>query len=193
MARRSRPINPFYPLLVVVSVVFVVTASAYGVMALRAISPASAGGNHPLLAFLDRHGMLLLMVEVARSGGRVRFGDGDRPLLDRARCRAAANRPPVRSQMTCGRRKAVIIDAGVRACPRNAGDCPLLRGPIGSRSPQEKNRMKVNHYEQAEQAAVPMEGAVGCQMRRLLGPEDGTPTFAMRQFEVAPGRPHSPS
>ena len=28
-------------------------------------------------------------------------------------------------------------------------------------------------------------------MRRLLGPEDGTPTFAMRQFEVAPGG-HTP-
>jgi quercetin dioxygenase-like cupin family protein len=51
--------------------------------------------------------------------------------------------------------------------------------------------MKVNHFEEAEQAAVPMEGAVGCQMRRLLGPEDGTPTFAMRQFEVAPGG-HTP-
>ena len=51
--------------------------------------------------------------------------------------------------------------------------------------------MKVNHFEDAEQAAVPMDGAVGCQMRRLLGPEDGTPTFAMRQFEVAPGG-HTP-
>jgi hypothetical protein len=60
-----RPINPFYPLLIVVSVVFVVTACAYGVMALRAISPGTAGGPHPLLAFLDRHGMLLLMAEVA--------------------------------------------------------------------------------------------------------------------------------
>jgi len=60
-----RPINPFFPLLVVVSVVFVVTACAFGVMALRAISPAATGGHHPLLAFLDRHGVLLLMVEVA--------------------------------------------------------------------------------------------------------------------------------
>ena len=65
VARRNRPINPFYPLLVVVSVVFAVTACAYGVMALRAISPATAGGRHPLLEFLDHHGMVLLMVEVA--------------------------------------------------------------------------------------------------------------------------------
>lgn len=62
--KRNRPINPFFPLLVVVSIVFVITACAYGVMALRAISPAATGGRHPLLAFLDRHGMLLLMVEV---------------------------------------------------------------------------------------------------------------------------------
>ncbi|HEX4142555.1 MAG TPA: hypothetical protein VHY91_03320 [Pirellulales bacterium] len=60
-----RPINPFYPLLIAVSVIFVITACAYGVMALRAISSATAGTGHPLLAFLDRHGMLLLMVEVA--------------------------------------------------------------------------------------------------------------------------------
>ncbi|HTU26504.1 MAG TPA: cupin domain-containing protein [Pirellulales bacterium] len=51
--------------------------------------------------------------------------------------------------------------------------------------------MKVNHFEAVEKAPVPMDGAVGCQMRRLLGPEDGTPTFAMRQFEVAPGG-HTP-
>ena len=51
--------------------------------------------------------------------------------------------------------------------------------------------MKISPYEKAEQAPVPMEGAVGCKMRRLLGPEDGTPTFAMRQFEVAPGG-HTP-
>jgi uncharacterized membrane protein len=65
VARRSRPINPFYPLLVVVSVIFVVTACAYGMMALRAISPATADDRHPLLEFLDRRGMWLLLVEVA--------------------------------------------------------------------------------------------------------------------------------
>jgi uncharacterized membrane protein len=63
-----RPINPFFPLLVAVSVVFVVTACAYGVMAVRAISPVAASSRHPLLVFLDHHGMLLLMVEVAVLG-----------------------------------------------------------------------------------------------------------------------------
>ena len=47
--------------------------------------------------------------------------------------------------------------------------------------------MNVNHFEKTAQAPVHMEGAAGCQVRWLLGPEQGTPTFAMRQFEVAPG------
>ena len=34
-------------------------------MTVRALAPGGADGNHPLLAFLDRHGMLLLLTEVA--------------------------------------------------------------------------------------------------------------------------------
>ena len=47
--------------------------------------------------------------------------------------------------------------------------------------------MNVSHFEKTAQAPVHMEGASGCQVRWLLGPEQGTPNFAMRQFEVAPG------
>ena len=47
--------------------------------------------------------------------------------------------------------------------------------------------MKVNHYEGVSQQPVEMEGSQGCSVRWLLGERDGTPTFAMRQFEVAPG------
>jgi quercetin dioxygenase-like cupin family protein len=47
--------------------------------------------------------------------------------------------------------------------------------------------MKVNQYEQVPQQPVEMEGSAGCQVRQLLGERDGTPNFAMRQFEVAPG------
>jgi quercetin dioxygenase-like cupin family protein len=47
--------------------------------------------------------------------------------------------------------------------------------------------MKVNHYEAVPAKPVDMEGARGCTVRWLLGQADGTPTFAMRQFEVAPG------
>jgi quercetin dioxygenase-like cupin family protein len=47
--------------------------------------------------------------------------------------------------------------------------------------------MKVNHYEKVPQQPVEMEGSHGCSVRWLLGERDGTPNFAMRQFEVAPG------
>lgn len=45
--------------------------------------------------------------------------------------------------------------------------------------------MKVNHFEQVELQPVDMEGSTGCSVRQLLGEKDGTPNFAMRQFEVA--------
>jgi quercetin dioxygenase-like cupin family protein len=51
--------------------------------------------------------------------------------------------------------------------------------------------MKVNHYEEVDPQTVEMEGAVGCQVRWLVGEPDGAPTFAMRQFEVASGG-HTP-
>jgi quercetin dioxygenase-like cupin family protein len=51
--------------------------------------------------------------------------------------------------------------------------------------------MKVNHYEAVQQQPVEMEGSEGCHVRWLLGEKDGTPNFAMRQFEVAPGG-HTP-
>ncbi|REK17906.1 MAG: cupin domain-containing protein [Planctomycetota bacterium] len=47
--------------------------------------------------------------------------------------------------------------------------------------------MKVQHYEQVEQAPVTMEGSSGCSVRWLIDEESGAPNFAMRQFEVAPG------
>ncbi len=51
--------------------------------------------------------------------------------------------------------------------------------------------MKVNHYEQVESNPVEMEGAAGCRVRWLVDENGGAPTFAMRQFEVAPGG-HTP-
>lgn len=47
--------------------------------------------------------------------------------------------------------------------------------------------MKVQHFEAVPAQSVAMPGASGCTVRWLLGPADGTPNFAMRQFEVAPG------
>jgi len=47
--------------------------------------------------------------------------------------------------------------------------------------------MKVNHYEAVDERPVEMEGAHGCTVRQLVNSADGAPTFAMRQFTVAPG------
>jgi quercetin dioxygenase-like cupin family protein len=47
--------------------------------------------------------------------------------------------------------------------------------------------MKVNNYKAVPATPVEMEGAHACTVRQLLGQTDGTPTFAMREFEVAPG------
>ena len=47
--------------------------------------------------------------------------------------------------------------------------------------------MKVQNYESVEQQTVEMEGAHDCKVRQLIGENHGAPTFAMRQFEVAPG------
>ncbi len=45
--------------------------------------------------------------------------------------------------------------------------------------------MKVRHYEQVQQESVDMDGAEQCSIRWLIGPDDGAPNFAMRQFDVA--------
>lgn len=47
--------------------------------------------------------------------------------------------------------------------------------------------MKVTPADAVKQQKVTMPGAEGCQVRWLVDEEDGAPTFAMRQFEVAPG------
>ena len=62
MAKVKEPVNPFYVLLVLVGLVFLVTACAYGVMAYRAITPAPGGRPepHPLTEFLDHHGIEMM-------------------------------------------------------------------------------------------------------------------------------------
>ena len=51
--------------------------------------------------------------------------------------------------------------------------------------------MKVVDCEQVESKPVELDGAVGCAIRCLIGPEDRAPSFSMRQFEVAAGG-HTP-
>jgi quercetin dioxygenase-like cupin family protein len=47
--------------------------------------------------------------------------------------------------------------------------------------------MKVINSEKVVAKTVEMEGSSNCTVRWLVGEADGAPTFAMRQFEVAPG------
>lgn len=70
MPKSREPGNPFYVLLVLLGVAFLVTACAYGVMAYRAIAPLDRGeaGEHVLTAFLDRYGVSLLTWELALLG-----------------------------------------------------------------------------------------------------------------------------
>jgi hypothetical protein len=59
--------NPFYALLVLVGIAFVLTATAYGVMAFRtakAVTTATPQADHPLMDWLDDHGNGLLMLEL---------------------------------------------------------------------------------------------------------------------------------
>jgi len=51
--------------------------------------------------------------------------------------------------------------------------------------------MKVVHLDSVPLAPVQVEGAAGAMSRCLIGPQDGAPSFSMRQFEIAPGG-HTP-
>jgi hypothetical protein len=60
--------NPFYILLVPLGVAFVVTASAYYVMAFQSVNPVrDAAGNqaHPMFKWLRAHGDEAMLVELA--------------------------------------------------------------------------------------------------------------------------------
>jgi len=63
--------NPFYVILTVVGVVFVITACVYGVVGLRDLGPQPSQatedprGPHPLIALMNAHGIKILGVEIA--------------------------------------------------------------------------------------------------------------------------------
>jgi hypothetical protein len=57
--------NPFYALLVVVGVLFSLTACAYFVMALRGANPELVRDSRGWLAALEEHGLRVLLVELA--------------------------------------------------------------------------------------------------------------------------------
>ena len=69
---QRKPFNPFYFLLAAVGVAFCVTASAFGLMTLRQARAPQAilfeeaeSGPHPLMTLMDRHGMPLMLGEIA--------------------------------------------------------------------------------------------------------------------------------
>jgi quercetin dioxygenase-like cupin family protein len=51
--------------------------------------------------------------------------------------------------------------------------------------------MKITNHKEIPANEVTMEGAHACKVRWLIGEKDRAPTFAMREFEVAPGG-HTP-
>ena len=60
---QKQPVNPFYSALVVVGVLFAITACAYGVMTVRGLEPQNAeeGG---LVGFLDNYGVWVMAAEL---------------------------------------------------------------------------------------------------------------------------------
>ena len=94
MAKAKEPFNPFYVLVAIVGVTFLITAFAYGTMAWRATQPVRQAARehpagreqHPLLVFLDRHGIELMTWELIALGGATAAAMG----LDQRRSRLAA-------------------------------------------------------------------------------------------------------
>jgi hypothetical protein len=105
MAKTKDPANPFYVLLVVLGVVFLVTACAYSVMAFLANAPQAERrlGDHPMTAFLDRHGVALMIWELGLLGAASLAA----MVLDRSRSlrrRSDADRPAAKVDAEPGRK-----------------------------------------------------------------------------------------
>jgi hypothetical protein len=73
MRRSNKFANPFYSLLLVAGIAFAITATAYGVMAFREARPAPLDETavtaekaieHPLMAWMSRHGEAALLTEL---------------------------------------------------------------------------------------------------------------------------------
>lgn len=71
MQRSNKSANPFYALLILVGLSFVVTAAAYGVMAVRESRAAVSGepvADHALMKWMHEHGNTALLTELALLG-----------------------------------------------------------------------------------------------------------------------------
>src|SRR5262245_45245425 len=65
---QKKPTNPFYFAALPVGVRFALTACAYVVMMVRAISP-QPGDATGLVEWMERHGMMTMIAELAALGG----------------------------------------------------------------------------------------------------------------------------
>ena len=69
MTNQPKYFNPFFALLLVVGVAFVVSSCAYGVMTIKFMNPGGpveqAQVQISFLEFLNRHGFTVLMIELA--------------------------------------------------------------------------------------------------------------------------------
>ena len=60
---RSKPVNPFYAVLVAAGVTFALTATLYGAMTVRKLDTL-AGEQAGVMAFMEQHGLTLMIVEL---------------------------------------------------------------------------------------------------------------------------------
>ncbi len=66
MAKPKEPFNPFYVLVIGLGVAFAITTFAYGTMAYRAVAHTDEGPG--LMELLDRHGVMIMIVELGLLG-----------------------------------------------------------------------------------------------------------------------------
>ena len=64
---RAKPVNPFYAVLIVAGVTFALTATMYGVMAVRSQDARTAEPTG-VMAFMSQHGLILMVVELVVLG-----------------------------------------------------------------------------------------------------------------------------
>lgn len=64
--------NPFYTLLLVVGVIFLISVCAFGVLTVKMMSPESAGeilaAESGIMYWLDQYGVIILLAELAVLG-----------------------------------------------------------------------------------------------------------------------------
>ena len=73
MNQRKKRVNPFYVVLVIAGVAFVVTACAYGVMAVKQMHVSyvpveQVQADASFVGFMDEHGATVMMIELAVLG-----------------------------------------------------------------------------------------------------------------------------